>query len=376
MAGLAQIREFSMPVLSNQGPLFFLILFGTSAALLLLRKVLNRGANKRLESCLEKPKVDSSVVVVPTINPLEEFRWENEQQHKIRAFKPIYHITMAVRSDTPSDLITIDCEYLNRLRLRRELLQSENDTVHGCTPMGEDSVQELYTYLMTDYLPSRYPTMFKLSFDRSMFFNLVTGESHPITSPSDPKAALKILGTTVEEDLFLLKNTPDGHQCVAFVCCFPSGWNPSAKLGAHMTKIHTTVPSYEKIGPSIERFFSRLQVGKGVKRSNWTVQTHDKLFNVKGNHIRPGEEAEEEDIEVDKTFVRVELQTLTRMPKTQAVLFSFKTYLYPIQEIKAEGLGAEFADAIEGLQKGNAPGMWRYKGAIRWGKSVCDYLRA
>jgi hypothetical protein len=64
------------------------------------------------------------------------------------------------------------------------------------------------------------------------------------------------------------------------------------------------------------------------------------------------------------------------MPNTQAVLFSFKTYLYPIQEIKAEGLGTEFADAIEGLQKGNAPGMWRYKGAIRWGKSVCEYLRA
>ncbi|CAG9950535.1 unnamed protein product [Clonostachys rosea f. rosea IK726] len=204
----------------------------------------------------------------------------------------------------------------------------ENDTVHGCTSVGEDSVHELYTYLITDYLPNRYPTMFKLSYDKSMFFNLVTGENHPTTPPSDPKAALKILGTTVEEDLFLLKNTPDGHQCVAFVCCFPSGWNPSSKLGAHMTKIHTTW-------------------AKGVKRSNWTVQTHDKLFNVKGNHIRPGEEAEEEDIEVDKT------------------------YLYPIQEIKAEGLGTEFADAIEGLQKGNAPGMWRYKGAIRWGKSVC-----
>ncbi|CAI6100599.1 unnamed protein product [Clonostachys chloroleuca] len=153
--------------------------------------------------------------------------------------------------------------------------------------------------------------MFKLSYDKSMFFNLVTGENHPTTPPSDPKAALKILGTTVEEDLFLLKNTPDGYY--------------------------------------IERFFSRLQVGKGVKRSNWTVQTHDMLFNVKGSHIRPGEEAEEEDIEVDKTFVRVELQTLTRMPNTQAVLFSFKTYLCPIQEIKTEGLGTEFADAIEGL---------------------------
>ncbi|CAG9950539.1 unnamed protein product [Clonostachys rosea f. rosea IK726] len=342
MDSFSRVGGILMPVLSKQGPFVFLILFSTTAVLLLLRTVLSRGTNERPESCLEKPKLDSSVVVVPTINPLEEFRWENEQQHKIRAFKPIYHITMAVRSDTPSELITIDCGYLNRLRLRRELLQSENDTVHGCT---------------------------SLSYDKSMFFNLVTGENHPTTPPSDPKAALKILGTTVEEDLFLLKNTPDGHQCVAFVCCFPSGWNPSSKLGAHMTKIHTTVPSYEKIGPSIERFFSRLQVGKGVKRSNWTVQTHDKLFNVKGNHIRPGEEAEEEDIEVDKVNIRARrTANFDANAQYSSCALSFKTYLYPIQEIKAEGLGTEFADAIEGLQKGNAPGMWRYKGAIRWGK--------
>ena len=72
----------------------------------------------------------------------------------------------------------------------------------------------------------------------------------------------------------------------------------------------------------------------------------------------------------------MELQTLTRMPKTRAILFSFKTYLYPIQDIKAEGLGPDLADAIEGLKTGNAPGMWVYKGGVRWGKSVCEYLRS
>lgn len=56
----------------------------------------------------------------------------------------------------------------------------------------------------------------------------------------------------------------------------------------------------------------------------------------------------------------MELQTLTRLPKTQAILFSFKTYIYPVTDIKAEGLGPEVADAIEGLPRGNAPGMWKY----------------
>ena len=72
----------------------------------------------------------------------------------------------------------------------------------------------------------------------------------------------------------------------------------------------------------------------------------------------------------------MELQTLTRLPKTKAILFSFKTYLYPLKEIQDEGLGPELADAIEGLKAGNAPGMWVYKGGAKWSERVCDYLRA
>lgn len=74
--------------------------------------------------------------------------------------------------------------------------------------------------------------------------------------------------------------------------------------------------------------------------------------------------------------MRVELQTLSRLPKTRAVLFSFKTHLYTLEEIKAEGLGPDLAIAIEGLGKGNAPGMWTYKGAIRWAKKVKEFLRS
>jgi hypothetical protein len=77
-----------------------------------------------------------------------------------------------------------------------------------------------------------------------------------------------------------------------------------------------------------------------------------------------------------QTYFRSELQALTRLPKTGSVLFSFKTYMYPISDIKEEGLGPELADAMEGLRKGNAPGMWRYKGAERWAEKLCSYLRS
>ncbi|KAI8685259.1 hypothetical protein NCS55_00196700 [Fusarium keratoplasticum] len=327
------------------------------------------------------------------IESLYDFDWKGSERRKLRPFKPTYHITMAIKADTPSELITIDQDYLDRINLRRELIAQHGSTVHGCIPEGDAAVREVYTYLLSEYLPTRFPTIFQLSSDKSACRNVVTGMSFPTTPMANAEVALRALGETVEEDFFLLQKFPDGHRSVAFMCCFPSGFDPSAKLGKTLQEIHAPVPSYDRIGASMERFFGKLEVGKGVKRTNWSVQTHMELFNSKGNHIT-GDDTYEDDQEVDiekvrlicfaantgtdtgQTFLRIELQTLTRLPNTGAILFSFKTYLYPVHQIKEEGLGNAFADAIEGLAKGNPPGMWKYKSAVRWGKGVIDYLRS
>lgn len=126
----------------------------------------------------------------------------------------------------------------------------------------------MYTYLLTELLPIRFPTLFRLSDDKSTFENLVTGKSFPTIPSGDMDSALRVLGETVEEDLFLLQETPEGHVSVAFMCCFPSGFDPATKLGKTLVEIHAPVPSYEKIGASMERFFAKLEVGKSVKRTN------------------------------------------------------------------------------------------------------------
>lgn len=145
--------------------------------------------------------------------------------------------------------------------------------VVGAIPQGKPAVQELYTFLMSDYLPSRFPSMFSLDQDKRMFRNAVTGKSSPVIPPSDPVEALRILGETVEDDMFLLHETDKGHRNVAYVCCYCSGFDPSKKLDKLLVEIHEPVPSYDKIGPSMERFFSRVEVGKNVKRSNVSYTT-------------------------------------------------------------------------------------------------------
>lgn len=66
---------------------------------------------------------------------------------------------------------------------------------------------------------------------------------------------------------------------------------------------------------------------------------------------------------------------LHRLPESHAILFSFKTYLYTLPEIKSEGLGEALADAIDGLKQGNVPEFHFYKRAAVWGDSAKAYLR-
>lgn len=74
--------------------------------------------------------------------------------------------------------------------------------------------------------------------------------------------------------------------------------------------------------------------------------------------------------------MRVERQIVHRRPYTRAVVFSFKTYLYPVTSIKAEGSGEGLADAIDGLKGGNVPDLYFYKRAAVWGDAVKRYLRS
>lgn len=163
----------------------------------------------------------------------------------------------------------MDKNYADRVCLRRALLRDHPTTVHGHLTAGTPAVREFYTFLLSKYLPTRYPSMFCLSPSAETFHNLVTGAKFRTSPPKDTSSALAIICETVEEDVFLLRETDKGQHVVdAFVCCFPAGFDPSEKLGLLLKDVHGPVPAYEKIGASMERFFGRLEVGKGVKRTN------------------------------------------------------------------------------------------------------------
>jgi len=116
-----------------------------------------------------------------------------------------------------------------------------------------------------------------------------------------------------------------------------------------------------------------------VKRVNWGITTDAELFSAFGNKVHSSEGEvleviEPEDLNIDKTFLRCERQTIHRLPSSQALVFAFHTYLYPLQDIKDEGLGETLAQAIDGLKEGSTPEIHLYKRGPVWEKAVKAFL--
>ncbi|KAL2003605.1 hypothetical protein VTN02DRAFT_3151 [Thermoascus thermophilus] len=352
----------------------------------------------------------------PPVEPLKDFDWKTAEPLKYRPFKPKYHLTMALSTLDPSELIPMDKTYKERLALRRALLEEYHDTVVAVNDDSDQRVRaavcELYAFLMGTYLPGRYPTMFQLhraghatGHAAMQLQNLVTGEAWSVEpSPEAPTIrALETLIQVVDEEFLILLPEPEEkekarhggeakkeeeeeeggpkYRLEAFATCFPSGFDPRKKLGHRLAKIHEPVPGYrEKLEKSMDRFFEKLEVGKYVKRVNWGITTDAELFAAFGNvHGDDGEKLDAikpEELNLDKTFLRCERQTLHRLPSSRAIVFAFHTYTYPIKEVKEEGLGEELAQAIDGLKEGSVPQIHFYKRGIVWGDAVKAFLRS
>lgn len=183
--------------------------------------------------------------------------------------------TTAITNIDASHLLEMDKTYLSRIQLRRQIMEQHTSTVLAANHCIKPAVDELYTWLIGSYLPTRFPRMFQLSEDsppETSLVNLVTKELIPITPPHSAVEALRVLGSHVDEDfLFLLpaSDTPGTYTLQGFVGCFPNGFDSSTKLGLKLADIHAPVPGYkEKLEKSMDRFFTKLEVGRFVARAN------------------------------------------------------------------------------------------------------------
>lgn len=203
---------------------------------------------------------------------------------------------VGIESLDPNDLLLFDQTYPERISLRRSLLREYPKDIIGVTDDSNArirlAVQELYRYLFQSYLPCRYPSQFRLCGESGKYLveNLVTHEKilTEIDASIALREALETMAENIDEDFFILlphrpkesKSSHESYVLEAYAACFPSGFQPGEKIGKKLADIHEPVPGYrEKLERSMDRFFARLEVGRPVKRVNWSLTVDEELYS-------------------------------------------------------------------------------------------------
>jgi len=178
-------------------------------------------------------------------------------------------VLLALTNSNLSELIEMDHNYLSRILLRKQIMKDHHDIAIQASPAIRPAVDELYSWLVTTYLPTRFPKMYTLS--GSGLLNHATSQIIPSQPASDPVKTFELLGENLEDDFLILlpSEDGDGYKLQGYVTCFPAGFNTKEKFGLKLRDIHKPVPGYkEKLELSMDRTFDRLEVGKVIKRSN------------------------------------------------------------------------------------------------------------
>ncbi|MBP7243031.1 DUF3445 domain-containing protein [Amaricoccus sp.] len=144
---------------------------------------------------------------------------------------------------------------------------------------------------------------------------------------------LLVAGRLVQEDLCLLDKAEGEaeHRLVGAILCFPSNWTLSQKIGRTLGRIHVPIESYDAgIARRVQRMFDLIRPEAPVMRANLIVYAEGDLFNP-----RPEFERHTPDPGTGR-FVRVERQTILRLPETRAMVFSIHTWMVALSALTPE----------------------------------------
>jgi dimethylamine monooxygenase subunit A len=267
-----------------------------------------------------------------------------------------WRLAMGIKALDLAEWIEIDERFASQLAARRTLLEERRDEVLAALPESGPGQAELLELLL-DHLPRRFPERYGRS--DGLIENRTMGERFAIAAWAD--APLDLAGRLVQEDLCLMQRGEAGYRLVAAVLCFPSHWRLADKLGRPLEAIHTPVPGFgERLAAPVDRFFHSIQVARPVWRVNWSLVDTPTLFLPPEHRGHPQPVSAERAGE--QLWLRVERQTLRRMPRSGDVVFGIHTYVDPLSE--AIGSSAEAARALAARIREMPDAMARYKSIL------------
>lgn len=299
-----------------------------------------------------------------------------------------YRMAMDLVSVPEADWFELDNRYLAEMAEKRHLLATRRNDVFTALP-GSDAARHEALAVIVEALTRLHPDWFER--DATTIRNRLTGESWTLHLPSLPypswldlprppapdpchdptqrpegserpptrldnrhradgrgEAArdakvgvridlespeidpLELAGRMVQEDLCLIQ----GGIFTAASLCFPSRWRLADKIGKPLTSVHGPVPIYpDRLAAPVDRFLRHLKPNHIAARLNWSMLDDPSLFQPNGKWRSDTAPQITADTAGDHLYLRVERQTLRRLPKTQAILFGIRVHVYRLTDV-------------------------------------------
>ncbi len=253
----------------------------------------------------------------------------------------------------PLDLATWiepDDRFDDEMALKDGLLRDRHDEVFASMPYADDAGAEVLE-LLEAHMHTYFP---KLASKRG-----TPGGLHPLDAA----------GRKVQEDLCIMIEHQGELVLGAASLCFPGRWRLREKLGLSMAGIHVPVARYAAdIGRPTDDLLARLTVDKPIWRLNWSVVDDGTLFQPTGHGRAVGPS-----VSPTELFFRLERQTLRRLQRSGAILFTIRTYMRPLPSaIVAQQDRDRLAAAIEAMPQD----VRTYKSLSAFAEETIAWLRS
>jgi len=152
-------------------------------------------------------------------------------------------------------------------------------------------------------------------------------------------------------------------------------WSLDFDVGMTFREWHGPVPLAHELGvfDRALKYLLNLRLGQPVRRLNWTMTVHPRLDTSPENYHKWGtDRASVTPANVGEfVHLRVELQGLWRLPRSNAVLFGIRCYLISMQELVTV---PKWGRRVHRVLKNLHPALVDYKGLTRYRDTVVAWL--
>ena len=260
-----------------------------------------------------------------------------------------------------ADWIELGEDYAAELAVKATVRREHPDTVFVALPEAVDACREvldvLVEHLVSDLAASTSSAM------ADTVHNALTGGDVPLDGSIHPLDAASRL---VQEDLVVMIETGGELVFGAGSVCFPNRWDLRSKLGLPLRAVHRPVSLLnDQLGDTIDRFFDRLTPERSFWRLGWGVLDSVDLYQPLDGTAAPRPATPTP----ADLVVRVERETLRRLPRTGCVLFTIRTHLAKAAELAADPRhGPVIAEALAAMP----PTVRQYKQVDRVAAALAE----